>query len=110
MAMQLPVAGHYAPLDFLPTLVGDALRAGPVNLLLSTLDILGNDTTEILKRITAPTLLVFGDRDNLIPAVMGEAMNRLIPGSRLEIIEGAGHVLMWDHPRTFNRLILDFLR
>lgn len=109
MALQLPVAGHYAPLDFLPTLVGDALRAGPVNLLLSTLDILGNDTTEILKRITAPTLLVFGDRDNLIPSAMGEAMNRLIPTSRLEIIEGAGHVLMWDHPRTFNHLVLDFL-
>ncbi|MDX1934609.1 MAG: alpha/beta fold hydrolase [Capsulimonadales bacterium] len=109
MALRLPIAGHYSPLDFLPTLVGDALRAGPVNLLLSTLDILGSDTTEMLRTVAAPTLLVFGDRDNLVPVTVGEAMDRLIPDSRLEVIEGAGHVLMWDHPRTFNRLVLDFL-
>lgn len=109
MALRLPVAGHYAPLDFLPTLAVDALRAGPVNLLLSTLDILGSDTTEILKQIVSPTLLVFGDRDNLVPVASGETMHTLIAGSRLEVIEGAGHVLMWDHPKTFNRLVLEFL-
>jgi pimeloyl-ACP methyl ester carboxylesterase len=110
MAMRLPVAGHYSPLDFLPTLAVDALRAGPLNLFLSTLDILGSDTTEIVKKITAPTLLVFGDRDNLIPPAAGEAMHLLISGSQLEIIEGAGHVLMWDHPKTFNRLVMEFLK
>jgi pimeloyl-ACP methyl ester carboxylesterase len=110
MAMRLPIAGHYAPLDFLPTLAVDALRAGPLNLFLSTLDILGSDTTEIVQKITAPTLLVFGDRDNLVPPAAGEAMHQLIPGSQLEIIEGAGHVLMWDHPKTFNRHVLEFLK
>ncbi|MBC8143511.1 MAG: alpha/beta hydrolase [Armatimonadetes bacterium] len=110
MAMRLPIAGHYSPLDFLPTLAVDALRAGPLNLFLSTLDVLGSDTTESLKQITAPTLLLFGDRDNLVPPAAGEKMNELIAGSRLEIIEGAGHVLMWDHPKTFNRHVLEFLR
>lgn len=110
MAMRLPVAGHYVSLDFLPTLAVDALRAGPLNLFLSTLDILGSDTTEIVKKITAPTLLIFGDRDNLVPPATGEAMHLLIPGSQLEIIEGAGHVLMWDHPKTFNRLVLEFFK
>jgi pimeloyl-ACP methyl ester carboxylesterase len=109
MAMRLPIAGHYSPLDFLPTLAMDALRAGPVNLFLSTLDILGSDTTEVLKQIAAPTLLIFGDRDNLVPVAAGETMAKLIPGSHLEVIEGAGHVLMWDHPRTFNKLVLKFL-
>ena len=110
MALRLPIAGHYSPLDFLPTLAVDALRAGPLNLFLSTLDVLGSDTTETLKQITAPTLLVFGDRDNLVPPASGKAMNALIHGSRLEMIEGAGHVLMWDHPKTFNKLVLAFLR
>ena len=110
MAMKLPIAGHYAPLDFLPTLAADALRAGPLNLFLSTLDVLSKDTTELARTIKAPTLLVWGERDNLVPVAAGEAMKTLIPGARLEVIEGAGHVLMWDHPRTFNRLVLDFLR
>jgi len=109
MALRLPLAGYYSPVDFLPTLAVDALRAGPVNLLLSTLDILGSDTTETLGLIRVPTLLIFGERDNLVPPAIGEAMNKLIPGSRLEVIEGAGHVLMWDYPKTFNRMVLDFL-
>jgi Predicted hydrolases or acyltransferases (alpha/beta hydrolase superfamily) len=110
MAMRLPVAGHYAPLDFLPTLAMDALRAGPLNLFLSTLDILSKDTTELAQKITAPTLLIWGERDNLVPVAAGKAMEELIPNARFELIEGAGHVLMWDHPRTFNRLVLEFLK
>jgi pimeloyl-ACP methyl ester carboxylesterase len=109
MALNLPVAAHYSPLDFLPTLAGDALRAGPVNLLLSTLDILGADTTGVVSQIKSPTLLIWGDKDNLVPVAAGEAMHKLIPGSRLEVLEGAGHVLMWDRAKTFNRLVLDFL-
>ena len=109
MALRLPVAGYYSPIDFLPTLAVDAFRAGPLNLILSTLDILGSDTTETLKQVKSPTLLIFGERDNLVPPIAGEAMNKLISGSRLEIIERAGHVLMWDHPKTFNRFILEFL-
>jgi len=109
MAFGLPIAAHYSPLDFLPTLAVDALRAGPLNLFLSTLDILGQDTTEVVATIKAPTLLVWGDKDNLVPVSTGEAMQKLIPGSRLEVLEGAGHVLMWDRAKTFNRLVLDFL-
>lgn len=109
MAMRLPVAAYHSPLTFLPTLAYDALRAGPLNLVLSTLDILATDTTELLEKILAPTLLLWGDRDNLVPESVGVEMAKRIPDVRIEVIEGAGHVLMWDHPRTFNRYVLDFL-
>jgi len=110
MALRLPIAAHYSPLDFLPTLAWDALRAGPLNLLLSTRDLLNDDLTATLPKIQAPTLLLWGTRDNLVPLSTGKTMAKTIPHSHLEILEGAGHVLMWDHAETFNRLVLAFLK
>lgn len=44
-----------------------------------------------LHRTRAPTLLLWGDSDRIIPPVYGEAFARLIPGARLETIARAGH-------------------
>lgn len=109
MALRLPGAGRYSRLDFMPTLTMDALRAGPVNLLLSTLDILASDVTSVLGTIVAPTLLVWGDHDRLVPDALGEALHRAIVGSQYHVIKNAGHVVMWDQPDEFNRVVLDFL-
>ncbi len=40
-----------------------------------------------------PTLIVWGDRDGIIPVAHGHAAHHAIPGSRLEILEGSGHFL-----------------
>jgi pimeloyl-ACP methyl ester carboxylesterase len=109
MALRLPGAGRYARLDFAPTLAFDALRAGPVNLLLSALDILSNDVSEALEMIVAPTLLVWGAQDKLVPVSVGETVQKGLCNARLEVIANAGHVVMWDQPEIFNRLVLDFL-
>lgn len=109
MMLRLPNAGRYTPLRFAPTLTFDALRAGPVNLLLSTLDILSNDVSQALACIVAPTLLVWGAQDKLVPVAVGQALHQAIRQSRLEIIPRAGHVVMWDQPDAFNRIVLDFL-
>lgn len=109
MALRLPSAARYSRFDFAPTLTFDALRAGPVNLLLSALDLLSNDVTEALKSIVAPTLLVWGANDKLVPVSVGQVVQQAIHGARLEVINHAGHVLMWDQPDEFNRIVLDFL-
>jgi pimeloyl-ACP methyl ester carboxylesterase len=44
-----------------------------------------------LHRITVPTLLVYGDKDGLVPPRFGEAYRAAIPGSRLVVLENAGH-------------------
>jgi pimeloyl-ACP methyl ester carboxylesterase len=44
-----------------------------------------------LHRIGVPTLIVWGEHDRIIPPAYGEAFQRLIPGSRLEIIGDCGH-------------------
>lgn len=109
MALRLPGTSRYTRLDFMPTLALDALRAGPINLLLSTLDLLSNDVTEALAAIVAPTLLIWGAQDKLVPVAVGQVVQQAVPGARLEIIPRAGHVLMWDQPARFNQLVLDFL-
>jgi pimeloyl-ACP methyl ester carboxylesterase len=56
-----------------------------------------------------PTLIVWGRRDPLIPAVHGEFAHGQMPGSRLEIFEDAGHFPHLDDPIRFAALLRDFL-
>ena len=45
----------------------------------------------------------------IMPAV-GKRLAQLVPGQQLVVIEGAGHVPMWDRPHTFNRVVVEFLQ
>ena len=56
-----------------------------------------------------PTLIVWGDRDSMIPVEHGRAAHTAMPGSRLEIFAGAGHLPHRDQPWRFVRVLLDFL-
>jgi pimeloyl-ACP methyl ester carboxylesterase len=51
------------------------------------------DRTPLLRTITAPTLVIHGSRDRMVPPSGGRATARAIPGARLLIIEGMGHDL-----------------
>lgn len=53
--------------------------------------ILNEDQKENLKRIKAPTLLIWGDKDTATPIDQGKTMEKLIPGSGLVTFKGAGH-------------------
>jgi pimeloyl-ACP methyl ester carboxylesterase len=57
-----------------------------------------------------PFLLVWGERDPMIPVAHAHAAHRLVPGSRLEIFPGAGHFPHLDDPLRFVRLLTDFMR
>jgi len=57
-----------------------------------------------------PTLIVWGERDPIIPAAHGEAAHAAIPGSRLEIFAGAGHFPHREQPVRFVSLVEDFVR
>jgi pimeloyl-ACP methyl ester carboxylesterase len=65
--------------------------------------IASGDRTPLLRTITAPTLVIHGLRDKLVPLSGGRATARAIPGARLLTIEGMGH----DLPRAAWPRILD---
>jgi pimeloyl-ACP methyl ester carboxylesterase len=65
--------------------------------------------TERLWRIPAPTLVVWGADDRLIPPAYGEAWARGIPGARLVTIERSGHLPPLEQPERFAEVVLGFL-
>lgn len=67
------------------------------------------DQTPFLSRIIAPTLIVVGSEDANTPVADAELMHRGIGGSRLEVIQGAGHVSNIEKPENFNRALIEFL-
>jgi pimeloyl-ACP methyl ester carboxylesterase len=62
-----------------------------------------------LGRITVPTLLVWGASDGLVTPDYGRAYSRLIPGSRFEMLERAGHHPEIEQPEVFVERVSGFL-
>ncbi|NNL66173.1 MAG: alpha/beta fold hydrolase [Myxococcales bacterium] len=56
-----------------------------------------------------PSLIVWGDQDDIIPVMHAHAAHARMPGSRLEIFEGAGHFLHVEQPARFAALLCDFI-
>lgn len=75
-------------------------------------DFFGTLTDDIhaLGSMRVPTLLVWGREDRAQPLRIGQQMHALLPGSRLEILDRAGHVSNFERSEEFNRLALEFLR
>lgn len=71
--------------------------------------VLGHDAYERLAEIASPTLIVTGDDDRIIPALSSNVLHEAIPGSRLQEIEGAGHLFFIERPEETVRLVEDFL-
>jgi pimeloyl-ACP methyl ester carboxylesterase len=67
------------------------------------------DNTSFLSRIIAPTLILVGSNDAITPVADSELMHREIGGSRLRIMEGAGHVSNLERPEEFNRELVKFI-
>ena len=62
-----------------------------------------------VEQISAPTLVVHGDADRIVPHENGVALARRIPGARLETFAGGGHLLFLESPERFNPLVEEFL-
>jgi pimeloyl-ACP methyl ester carboxylesterase len=56
-----------------------------------------------------PFMLVWGERDRIIPVQHGRTAHELVPSSRLEIFEDAGHFPHVDDPQRFLDVLLDFI-
>jgi pimeloyl-ACP methyl ester carboxylesterase len=61
-------------------------------------------------RITQPTLIVQGTADQVVNPDNASILANLIPDARVELLEAAGHLLYWDEPEQFTRVMTEFLR
>ena len=64
---------------------------------------------EEARAIQAPTLLVWGDRDTIVPFAVADEWRRAIPQARLVVLPGAGHVPMVERPVAFIHALREFL-
>ena len=60
-------------------------------------------------RIKAPTLVLWGENDRIIPPVYAEDFTRLVTGSELLVIRNAGHLLMIERAEVFAAAVSKFL-
>ena len=67
------------------------------------------DFRDRLPEIRQPTLIVWGERDSIIPVKDADEFERLIPDSRKVVMNDTGHIPMAERPATFNDLMMDFL-
>ncbi|MCM2322159.1 MAG: alpha/beta hydrolase [Oligoflexia bacterium] len=68
------------------------------------------DATAWLHRVQVPTLILAGERDNVIPLEQQELMNQLIAGSQLSVVPHGSHCPQMDLPDLVNLRIEGFLR
>lgn len=72
--------------------------------------VINEDLKPLLSKIAAPTLIIWGENDEITPLEDARIMHREIQRSRLEIIKGAGHYLPRRNPEEIARLMKNFLR
>lgn len=69
----------------------------------------GFDVRSRLSRVTAPTVVLHGTRDTYFPLRAAEELAQGIPGARLKIVEGAGHLLPLTHPQAIRSAVEELL-
>jgi pimeloyl-ACP methyl ester carboxylesterase len=98
------------PTSFLPILFGDALQAGPLTIWRAARELITSDISARLNRIQAPTLVVWGENDWLVPLQIGVRIYDRLEDASFVVLPRAGHNPMWDRPDVFNGVLDDFLR
>lgn len=68
-----------------------------------------HSTTERLHEITAPTLVIVGTEDRIIPCISSEVLADKIPDAKLVKFDGGSHAFFIEMRGRFNQSVLDFL-
>jgi 2-hydroxy-6-oxonona-2,4-dienedioate hydrolase len=93
----------------LPRMVRDTVRVGPLRLWHMSSDLLRGDITPALRAVRAPSLVVWGANDRLLPPALGEEFRTLIPDCRLVVLPKCGHIPMLECPDALHEHLLGFL-
>ena len=97
-----------APPDVLEEMSGVIHDFHPLGFRLMAESSATTDTTDLLPRIEAPTLLLWGDDDQRSPMSIAEQLRDAIPSAELAVIANAGHVSNMEQPEEFNRHVRRF--
>lgn len=97
------------PHAFFETIVQESLKLPARVWRAASADILQDDFSGELRKIKAPTLLVWGDQDGMVPRSDQEAQTAVIPDARLLVYNGVGHAVHWEDPERFATDLVAFV-
>ncbi len=73
------------------------------------LNIINEDLAPAAEQIKTPALLIWGEKDDVTPLEEGERLSKLISGSRLKVLRGAGHFVHREQPREVAQYMSEFI-
>jgi pimeloyl-ACP methyl ester carboxylesterase len=95
---------EYEPWGLVRTMAHNSLRS----YLLLGREMMNVQLEDRLAEVAVPTLLVAGEKDTIYPVAISQVMHEKIPGSRLEIVKGANHVLILNNVEETAAFIASF--
>ena len=98
------------PTEFVQLMAEMATVARKETVRLETELMAGTDQRDLLPRIKAPTLLIWGELDVRSPLSVAAEFERAIPDAKLVVIPEAGHVCNLEQPEQFNEAVREFCR
>jgi pimeloyl-ACP methyl ester carboxylesterase len=102
--------GEAPPADPREELASIMADVRPASMRRTAVAMAGSDRRDLLGSIEVPTLLIWGEADARSPLHVAEQLRDGIPGARLVVIPGAGHVSNMERPARFNEAVRDFCR
>ena len=98
------------PAELVPLLEAMAADVRPDSMRTALLVMAEADQRDLLPRIAVPTLLIWGERDARSPLNVARQFEDAVPGAKLVVIPGAGHVSNLEQPKLFNDAVREFCR
>ena len=91
---------------------GVIVKKQPGHVIASAMEAIASrvDSVDTLPRISCPVTFIYGDEDKLTPKTLGESMQSRTPGSRLCIVNDAGHLCNMERPGLFNDCLAGHLQ
>jgi pimeloyl-ACP methyl ester carboxylesterase len=106
---QLGTIAQPVPPDYVELVVRESVKL-PARVWHAVIeDHLADEAFARIGEITAPTLLIWGDRDSVTPRAEQELLTATIPSSRLFVYDGAGHAVHWEQPERVATDIVAFV-
>jgi 3-oxoadipate enol-lactonase len=92
---------NYAPFRAMATSV-----PAPLPVIMLQMQAIGaHDTSARLAELAAPTLVIHGTADRMVPVANAESIAAALPAAQLERLDGVGHLFWWEQPERSAELI-----
>ena len=82
-----------------------ASQAGPETLAAGLDYLLHRDLRPLLSRLPGGAVVIQGQEDRIVPPAQGEFLQEQLPGARLNLLPGAGHLPFLTQPAAFNGIL-----